>query len=116
MDLGIHLIPHFLMHELFPDYLHCFILPPANETEGKKWSKEEDNIPNLPFVIVVPVALYQQFEGEMRRFIQPHKLDLLPYLQSNHTRLKWWENVYTQSKAEPGHRLIVTTPSVSFYF
>lgn len=76
--------------------------------------RQGGNIPDDPFIIVIPVNLYSQYVAELHRYLQPNEFDILPYLGTQKTRKAYWsEDVWPRSH-QPRHRRIVLSTSTVY--
>lgn len=78
-----------------------------------KWRGTDGNIPAFPVIIITPVNLHIQMDLEIQRFIVPHFFDVLPYTGLHDTRIKYWDNVWAQSKQTGANRILLATTNVS---
>jgi len=77
-----------------------------------QWKGAPGNIPNEPFVIVVPVNLVHQLTSELHRYLQHGYFDIFPYVGTWKSRKRWWLDVWTKGKNPPGRKILITTPTV----
>jgi hypothetical protein len=77
------------------------------------WQETDQNIPNLPTVLVVPNSLVYQVISELHRYLKHGSFDVLPYLGKHATRKLWWSTHWVKARNQEGRRIVVTTPSVS---
>jgi hypothetical protein len=89
--------------------------PPVGQ-EGWKWpgDSEDGNIPNSPFIVVVPTSLILQFADECRRYLEPQSFDLLPYTGTLAKRPTWWSTVFNASHHQLSRRIVIATTSVPY--
>lgn len=80
-----------------------------------KWRGSCENIPDAPFVVVVPVNLVHQMTSELHRYLQYGYFDILPYIGTWAKRKRWWDDVWTKGNNPPGRKIVITTPSVSLF-
>jgi hypothetical protein len=83
---------------------------------GSKWPGDSDdgNIPDSPFIIVVPTSLISQFPDECRRYLQPQSFDLLTYTGTLRKREFWWSTVFDASHHRLWRRIVIATTSVQY--
>jgi hypothetical protein len=79
-----------------------------------KWQGLDGNIPDEPFLFVVPVNLVTQVICELHHYLEYGHFDVLPYIGAFDTREHWWSKIWAQAKNAEGRRIIITTPNVTF--
>lgn len=81
-----------------------------------KFGGAEGNIPDLPFIIVVPVNLHTQWTHEIHKFLRRGYFDVLPYIGTLATRPNFWEEQGSWNHSIiPLHRRILLC-SITVYF
>lgn len=83
--------------------------------EDRKWRGTDDNIPAEDAILVVPVNLHSQMTEEIRRYLIPGSLDILPYTGTLKGRLAYWTEIADQSKQPRGQRLLLATSNVRLH-
>lgn len=71
-----------------------------------------DNIPDEPFLLVVPIALRAQWEVELHRYLQHGALEVLVYDTAAQKMKNFWSSIYNLSKLPPGKRIVLATSTV----
>lgn len=69
-------------------------------------------MPDLPMLLVVPLALREQVELELHRYIKHGRIDVLLYDAGINRVPDYWEKVYNASSLPPHQRLILATTTV----
>lgn len=88
--------------------LHTYAnsLPPANLSNA---TTPKDGVT----VIVAPVALLNQWEAEIRDFIEPGNIDVFRYETASSGSTAWWDRQFKASKqTELSRRVIIASPKV----
>ena len=68
-------------------------------------------------MIVAPVALLNQWEAEIRDFIEPGNVDVFRYESALSGNVTWWENDFKVSKqTELSRKVIIVAPKVTNTF
>jgi len=81
---------------------------------NKEWQGIPGNIPDSPFVLVVPVALVDQVTCELHKYLEFGNFDVLPYIGTWRNRKLWWNSVWPKAQNPVGRRILITTPTVRF--
>ncbi|KAG6370138.1 P-loop containing nucleoside triphosphate hydrolase protein [Boletus reticuloceps] len=89
---------HYSLHKKFP-----------GQFADRKFSSPDGNIPDLPYVIVCPVNLREQWHAEIKRFLAFATFDILPYVGRFHARKTWWETLFQKSEQPKINRIILAT-------
>lgn len=65
-------------------------------------------------MIVAPISLLNQWEAEIRDFIEPGNIDVFRYESSSSGNAEWWTKQFTVSKqTELSRKVIIVTPKVT---
>jgi SNF2 family DNA or RNA helicase len=115
---------HFAQHARFPGKigessldLHSFSSSHLLAgQEGLTWPGDsvDGNIPDRPFIIVVPAPLISQFGDECRRYLEPQSFDLLSYTGTLAKRPAWWSTVFDACHHSLSRRIVIATTSVQY--
>lgn len=80
---------------------------------GKRFPSTEDgNIPDQPFLVVLPPSLLSQFLDEVARFVKAGRMDTFPYTLTHTKRGGTFKTLWDHSVQPPYRRMIVATSSV----
>ncbi|KAF8422282.1 P-loop containing nucleoside triphosphate hydrolase protein [Boletus edulis BED1] len=89
---------HYSSHKKFP-----------GQFADRKFTSPDGNVPDLPYVIVCPVNLREQWHAEIKRFLAFATFDILPYVGRFHARKTWWETLFQKSEQPKINRIILAT-------
>lgn len=81
-------------------------------TEDMKF-QEFDNIPDLPFLIAVPIGLRAQWELELHRYLKYGSLEIINYDSGAQKMPTFWTEIFGKSRTPLGKRIIIATTTVS---
>ena len=76
---------------------------------GDKRFQGMENIPNAPFLLVVPLALRAQWEVELHRYLRKGSLEVIVYDSGSQRSGEFWQKHYHASQLEEGKRIILAT-------
>ncbi|EIW79437.1 hypothetical protein CONPUDRAFT_73886 [Coniophora puteana RWD-64-598 SS2] len=72
------------------------------------------NLPDLPFLVVVPSSLLYQWKTELGRYLRFGAFDILPYTGTLPNRRDWWNTVMKTSQQGKDSKKIIlaTSPAI----
>lgn len=83
---------------------------------GQKFQDLEGNIPDLPTIIVVPIALQDQWTKELHHALIPHCADIIPYERQFKAREYFFDTVWMASRQPECRKILLCTQPVSVLF
>ena len=78
---------------------------------GKSYQGLE-NIPDLPYLLVVPLPLRSQVEVELHRYLKHGTFDVFVYDGGARRNTTFWDEVYKMSRLSEGFRIVLTSMKV----
>lgn len=83
--------------------------------KGGKSYQGMSNIPDLPFLIIVPLPLRAQVELEIHRYLRPNSFDVFVYDGGAKRNPTFWSQVFKASDLNEGARIVLTSMKASYW-